>query len=306
MKKLQMLVAGAIAVSFCATGCKMSSQKPVADSDSVCVDTIAVDSVKPLTLDVDSIGYLKKAGSSLECSLSVDYPRGDDSLALGVREFIASELAANYVPYDMTEDKKELSKYPVYKGSLDSGKKLVDHYGAGTTGFLADYWKEMAESFTNSEEVPPVYQKLSIKKTEETSTFVTYCVTDERNMGGAHGSYTFYYVNISKLTFKQVKTIDAKHTRALQPLLRKGALKYLRLCGETSASDSTLNSFLILPEDGIIPLPVHTPWFAKDSLNFVYQQYEIAPYAMGPVSFNIAVKDIKKYLTKDAKALVEN
>ena len=304
MKKLQLLAIGAIAISFCATGCKMSSQKPAADSDSVCVDTTSADSVKLLTLDVDSIGYHKKAGSSLECTLTVDYPSGNDSLAASVRKFIASELATHYIPHDMIDDKKELSKYPTYTGSTDNGQKLVDFYGAGSVRYLSSYWKELAESFDNDEELPPLYQMLKIKKSEETSTFVTYCVTDERNMGGAHGSYTFYYVNISKLTFKQVNMIDASQKRAMQPLLRKGALKYLRECGETAATDSTLNGYLILPEDGLIPLPVHSPWIAKDSLNFVYQQYEIAPYAVGPVSFNIAIKDIKKYLSKEGKALL--
>lgn len=304
MKKLHLLATGAIALAFCATGCKMSSQKPASDSDSVAVDTTCVDSVKPLTLTVDNISYHKKAGSGFECTLSVDYPRGDDSLAAGVRQFIASELAAHYIPRDMMDDAKQLRKYPLYKGTDDDGKKIIDFYGAGTTRYLTESWKEMSESYGSNDEIPTLYQQLKIKKSEETTTYVTYSVTDERNMGGAHGSYNFYDVNISKLTFKPVNMIDASRLRAMQPLLRKGALSYLRECGETEAADSTLNNYLILPEDGLIPLPAHSPWLAKDTLKFVYQQYEIAPYAIGPVSFNIAVKDISKYLSKDGKALL--
>ncbi len=303
MKKSQLLVVGAIAISFCATGCKMSSQKPTSDSDSVAVDTTCVDSIKPLTLSVDSIGYHKKAGSGFECTISADYPRGDDSLAVGVRKFIASELAAHYIPRDMMDDTKQLRKYPIYKGD-DDGKKIIDFYGTGTTRYLTESWKEMAENYDSHDEIPTLYQQLKIKKSEETATYVTYSVTDERNMGGAHGSYNFYDVNISKLTFKPVKMVDSSRLRALQPLLRKGALSYLRECGETSATDSTLNSYLILPDNGLIPLPANSPWLEKDTLKFVYQQYEIAPYAVGPVSFNIAVKDIKKYLTKEGKALL--
>lgn len=304
MKKLHLLAMGAIAITFCATGCKMSSQKPASDSDSVAVDTTCVDSVKPLTLTVDNISYHKKAGSGFECTLTVDYPRGDDSLAAGVRQFIASELAAHYIPRDMIDDKKELRKYPLYKDSNDDGKKIIDFYGAGTTRYLTESWKEMAETFDSNDEIPTLYQQLKIKKSAETTTYVTYSITDERNMGGAHGSYNFYDVNISKLTFKPVNMLDSKRLRAMQPMLRKGALSYLRECGETSVVDSTLNSYLILPEDGLIPLPAHAPWLEKDTLKFVYQQYEIAPYAVGPVSFNIAVKDISKYLSKDGKALL--
>lgn len=300
MKKLQMLVMGAMAISFCATGCKTSTQKQ--DTDSVATDTTCVE---PQTLAVDSIGYHKKTSSGMECTISVDYPQGDDSLAVGVRNFIARELAARYIPRERTDEAKYLQKYPVYKGSVGDGKKLVDYYGTGTMNYLVEYREEMSEFNGNNDEMPPLYQQVKIKKSEETPLYVTYCVTDERNMGGAHGSYNFYYVNISKRTFKPVyNMVDSKRIRALQPLLRKGVLWYLRECGETSAADSTLNSYLLLPESGIIPLPEHTPWLEKDTLKFVYQQYEIAPYAVGPVAFDVAVKDIKKYLTTEAKALL--
>ncbi len=300
MKKLQMLVLGAMAVSLCATGCKTSTQKQ--DSDSVATDTACIE---PLTLTVDSIGYHKKAGSGLECAFSVDYPSGDDSLALGVRKFIASELAAHYIPRERTDEEKYLRKYPTYKGIANDGKQLVEFYGKGTMRYLTEYRKEMTEFYDNHDEIPPLYQQVKIKKSDETPMYVTYCVTDERNMGGAHGSYNFYYVNISKQTFKPVENmIDSTRIRALQPLLRKGVLWYMKDCGETSITDSTLNEYLLLPENGLIPLPAHTPWLENDTLKFVYQQYEIAPYAAGLISFNVAVKDIKKYLTKEAKALL--
>ncbi len=300
MKKLQMMILGVMAISFCATGCKTSTPKQ--DSDSVATDTVCADSQ---TFAVDSIDYHKSIGSGMECTFSVDYPQGNDSLAIGVRKFIARELAARYIPRERTDEVKYLCKYPVYKGSTNDGKKLVDYYGTGTMRYLAEYRKEMAEFYGSQDDMPPLYQQVKIKKEEETPMYITYSVTDERNMGGAHGSYNFFYVNISKRTFKPVDNmVDSTRIRALQPLLRKGVLWYLRGCGETSAADSTLNGYLLLPENGMIPLPAHTPWLEKDTLKFVYQQYEIAPYAVGPVSFNVAVKDIKKYLTNEAKALL--
>ncbi len=305
MKKLSILAVGAIALSLCATGCKMSSQKPAADT--VATDTDSVETEKPLTLAVDSIGFHKKvASSNLEVTISVDLPSGNDSLAIGVRKFIARELAALYIPRERTDEPKYLRKYPTYKGSAEDGQQVVDFYGKGTMRYLAEYRKEDSEFNDDNDELPPLYQQVKIQKSEETPLYVTYSVTDEENMGGAHGSYNFYYVNISKQTFKPVDNmLDSKRIRAMQPILRKGVLWYLKECGETEACDSNLNDYLILPDDGIIPLPAHTPWLAKDSLNFVYQQYEIASYAVGPIGFNIAVKDLKKYLTKEGKALLD-
>ena len=254
------------------------------------------------TLDVDSVVAHMTKDSTVECKFYVDYPVGDDSLALGVRDFIARELASTYIGRQ-TDDKAALAKYPVYKGSLASGKKLVDFYAKGTMRYLMAERKE-TESYCSGD-IPPLYETVKINKWKETPGYVTYGVSNECYLGGAHGSYSFYYVNISKHTFKPVdKTVDASRVKELQPLLRKGVLWYFRECGETGVTKANLNDYLILPDNGLIPLPVCNPWVENDSLDFVYQQYEIAPYAAGLVSFKVALKDIKPYLTKEAKDML--
>lgn len=299
MKMLRLMAVVLLATLLCTTGCKTSTPKQ--STDTLSVDTIAQ---QPDTLVVDSLGYQKKTVSGLECVIVVDYPRGDDSLALAVKHFIARELAARYIPRERTDEQKYLRSYPVYSGSVADGKTLLDFYGAGTMRYYADYRKEMSEFSEESAEMP-LSQHLRIKKSADTPLYVTYSVTEDRYMGGAHGSFTSYSVNISKSTFKPVVNIvDSTRVRALQPLLRKGAMQYLSDCGESSVADSSLNEYLILPENGQVPLPSHTPWLDNDSLNFVYQQYEIAAYAVGLVSFKIAVKDIRPYLTAEAKALL--
>ncbi len=123
-------------------------------------------------------------------------------------------------------------------------------------------------------------------------------------MGGAHGAYIAYSLNLNKHTCKPVDNpVDSTKLKALQPLLRKGVLEYIKDAGDTETTDATLNNVLTLELNGLIPLPAHAPYVKGDSLCFIYQQYEIAPYAMGLVSFNIAYKDIKPYLTAEGKAL---
>ena len=46
-------------------------------------------------------------------------------------------------------------------------------------------------------------------------------------------------------------------------------------------------------------MPVLTP----EGLRFVYQQYEIGPYALGMVEFTVPYADVKSCLTKEAVEL---
>lgn len=300
MKSLKLAFLLFVFISFATTGCKQSTPKQ--ESDSISSDTIVFEA-RPLA--VDSIKYSEETSdSTIESFVCVDFPLGDDSLALAVKKFIGNELAKLYIPQKSGEDKYE-RKYPVYKGSVLKGQQMVNYYGKGTLQFFAESQKDMMEFLEQDGEDKPHYlEKINIRKAEDTPYYVTYSVTDESYEGGAHGSYSFYYVNISKRTNKPVyQMVDSTRVRDLQPLLRKGAIWYFKQCGETNITDATLKNYLQLSDNGLIPLPEHTPWLKNDSLNFVYQQYEIASYAAGPVSFNIAYKDIEPYLTKEAKDL---
>ena len=309
MKKKQwlgamMLGAAVLTGSFSVTGCKTNTQKQVTDSlatDST--DTVAT--ATPDTLAVDSMGFHEKKDSTIECTIAIDRPLGDDSLALAVKKFIAGELANVYLPRNNADTDSMLRCYPIYSGSTADCGRLLDFYGKGTMRYLLEERKNMLAFYQSDIAMPALTQKVKITKDDETPVYVTYGVTDETYLGGAHGGYSFYYVNIDKHTFKPVyNMVDAKYVRALQPMLRKGVLRCLKESGVEDVSDANMNDFIILPDDGFIPLPAHTPWVKNDSLNFVYQQYEIASYAVGPIDFNIAVKDIAPYLTKEAKAML--
>ena len=301
MNRLPLIVLLAAGATLGVTGCKTSAPKN--NSDSVLNDTVVAE-VQP-GFSVDSIGYHMKRDSTMECTIGVDFPQGNDSLALVVKNFIAKELSAVYMPADLySVDESYKSKYPQYKGSVTDGKQMLDFYGKGTMRYIEEELEDLRKYRDN--DLPLLNQKVRIKMEENNAAFVTYSITDERYLGGAHGSYDFYYVNINKQTLKPMyQTVDTTRVKDMQPLLRKGVLQYLKECGEEDVTEATLKDNLFLPESGLIPLPVHTPWLQNDSLNFVYQQYEIASYAMGPIQFNIAYKDIMPYLTKETKALIE-
>lgn len=297
MKKLQLTILLTAAASFAVSGCKSSAPRGEADSLAAVTDS------DTLAVNLATYGDAQE-DSTVEYSLSVDYPQGDDSLAAGARQLVAREMAAFYMPQEDGVEDVYRNRYPAYKGSIDNGQTLADFYGKGTMGYLMDNHKQMRELQGASAELPPLYQKASIRKGAETAHYVTFDMTDEINMGGAHGSFFAYSVNLSKRTFKPVDhPVDTTKVKELQPLLRRKVLEYVRDAGEKDATDATLNSVLTLELNGIIPLPMHAPYAEGDSLCFVYQQYEIAPYALGLVNFKVAYKDIKPYLTEEGKSL---
>lgn len=290
MKNLQFAaIVLAAATTLCGTGCK---QQPSNHS----TDTFAT----------DSVAYDSATANGIKCTIKVDYPRGNDSLAEGARQYIARELAALYLPYNDSDDDAGQTDYPKYTGSTADGKLLVAHYGNGTMRFLIDSRKQLEEASLEEHEMPALSCLVSMRVEEVKPAYITYRVSDESYLGGAHRSYTSYCTNISRTTFRPVDDIiDPGKLRAMQPLLRTNVLRCVKACGVEGVTDATLANYIILPDDGLVPLPAHQPWLQGDSLKFVYQPYEIASYAMGTISFSIAAKDAMPYMGKEAADMIK-
>ena len=88
----------------------------------------------------------------------------------------------------------------------------------------------------------------------------------------------------------------------IQPLLRQGLVGYF---GDADAqiNDSNLYEYLMLEGD-LIPLPSWQPYPCEDGLVFVYQQYEIAPYAAGMPAFTVPFDEIAPWLTPEARRII--
>lgn len=98
-------------------------------------------------------------------------------------------------------------------------------------------------------------------------------------------------------------------------LLKKGARKYFstdKSRGEIT--DEELCEMLLLDISGSpvtvqqldsFPLPSTPPYFTRKGVTFVYQAYEIAPYAAGIPTFTVDFDDIDKYLSDEGKLLLK-
>lgn len=237
---------------------------------------------------------ISRAPSDKHCSveLAVDYPRdGAQPLTDSLRSYIATELRAFYMP---RLDGDGLPRPATYTGSLADGKALVDFHAEH---LLADM-QDVYQSWVNDSGPADIYMinQSSIRKTSETDSIVTYeasCYTFE---GGAHGSYWLEGATFNKQDGQRMEIdLDPMKLDDMQPLLREGYAKYLNDNGAEITVDEILKGGVFLT-DGLIPLPSSNPYLTKEGVKFVYQQYEIGPYAIGTPTFTIPLDELKPYL----------
>ena len=290
--------------------CKSATTKAAAEE--LQTDSVDSTSTTEKQFATDSIQFAKASkDSTITSHIVIDYPSGDDDLDIAVRKYIAQELSDLHLPG--ISDEPTTQKTPKFKGSLDKqgdkegiiekGKELVDFFGNSNYLFLEKELKDIKQ-YSADAEIYMSYEA-NVRKTGETAHYLTYNSNTYTFEGGAHGSATDYSVNIDKATGKVLKeTVDTTQVKALQPILRKGVLRYFKAQGDKDITEKNLGDYLFI-EKGIIPLPKYAPYLAKDGVHFIYQQYEIGPYAMGMVSFVVPYSDIKAFLTADALRLIK-
>ncbi|MBR1499214.1 MAG: DUF3298 domain-containing protein [Bacteroidaceae bacterium] len=154
---------------------------------------------------------------------------------------------------------------------------------------LETEWKtELAEWYDPDAEYKDMYQyyyKVDGRPTEQASdSILSYISTTDCYLGGAHGSYVIHYYNFDRkggklIDIKDVVPADKKAQvlKAMEQQLCKdwGALNLADLqqkTGITMLGDLYLtNNFLL----------------KGDSIEFLFNQYEIAPYAAGLIGITI-------------------
>lgn len=284
--------------------CKANSNKVQSTNDTV--DTLATSDAKEVqtadTLGVKADSCKLEKGKSLYCFILVDYPTGTDELATNVRKVLNQKLADNYVGMNNGEEDSE--HYKPYSGDLSNGQAVIAKYCKDNFNNLKAQMDDIKKEDPRAN-ISMSYE-LNLTKKAETDKYITYNSSSYVYLAGAHGSSFDQSFNIVKATGKLLEqTVDTTQLKKLQPILRKGVISYLNEYNkEDPVTDKTLNGYLFI-ENGIIPLPGNTPYLDKDGLHFVYQQYEIGPYAMGIITFTVPYAKIKPYLTKEALLLLE-
>lgn len=301
MKKKHLSLITLALVASIMMGCKASSTKAQAANDVK--EAQAAD-----TLVVSTDSCILQEGEIVQCAISVDYPTEPNELSKNIRTILNEELANLYLG-NMNGD--QIEKQESYKGDLANGNLVIEKYCKDNFAYLKSQMKDLKDADPRAD--ANMSYDIRLNKEAETDSYVTYHCFSYVYLAGAHGSTFERSFNIVKATGKKLsQVVDTARVKDLQPILRKGVLSYLnqqsgnesQTENEEQITDAQLNDYLFI-ENGIIPLPSSSPYLAKDGVHFIYQQYEIGPYAMGLVSFTVPLEKIKPYLTAEALKLLK-
>lgn len=218
---------------------------------------------------------------------------------------VSFEGTRQFEPY--SGDRQDTEAYLKYY--FDNALKVLERDSADDARQRESYMREddqMAE-----EEIAEILAgmpgweyEFSLAKIADTKDYVVFQSQDYVYLGGAHGGVT----GAGGITFDRksgrrvTQVIDPGCAEDIQPMLREGLTDYFAEGGLEVAADS-LGDYL-LTEGDLIPLPAWQPYPTPDGLVFVYQQYEIAAYAIGMPAFTVPYDKIAAYLTPEAKKIL--
>lgn len=248
-----------------------------------CIDNEKKTEEQPALMELTSASW--EENSTVEgCKLYADYPTDSTSaLARNVREWINETLGG------------------VYDGDMNDGQKMIEFYGKQRADQIK---RDIAEFGENTAMAKSMYY-VQIRDKFETGLFVTYTSEVYEYAGGAHGSEVETGAVFRKSDGRRFgwDMFTAEGQTKLRDLIKNELKeKYFK-----AKSDEEFYSML-LAEDAryIFPLPVTAPICLKGGVKFVYQQYEIAPYAAGMPFCIIPYDKLSDLFTVTMKPLVES
>ena len=246
-------------------------------------------------------------------ALDVDLPVANGAVATAIRGKLAEILYQDICNVTRVDDNPD---FEAFAGDAADTQALMGYYEERLAAALAaasdfEYAERIegimeATTLSDSEKADYVRNigkwafDYSLKKVEETDRYIVFKSEYYVNYGGTHGGI----LGAGPLTFSKQDGhlvsdfFEPGSAAQMQPLLREGMLEYFGPRMEGTGLE--LDVFLSLPEGGAVPLPAWAPQPVADSLHFVYQQYEIAPYAAGMPEFSLPVGQLKDFLTDDA------
>lgn len=211
-------------------------------------------------------------------SIRTDFP--SDTLGLlsrAVAEYVSESLGGSY------------------EGSFCDVKSVLGYYAS-----VLD--KTYSSMYDDDEFSSYYYIKIDIRKYAEGRDFVTFIVEKMFYLGGAHGSHGVTGMTFRKSDGRRIgwDLFTGRYEEDFSTLLREGLCRYWNL-----GSSDELMSYLFDRDDFYsVPFPQCPPLFTAEGVEFVYNEYEIAAFALGTPRFVIPYDSLDKYMRVTARRLL--
>lgn len=256
------------------------------------------------TVFCDTVSY----ADSTACvcfAANLDIPIAENGPGAVIRDTLLASFVDQLESFGYDENPQRLTPYP---GDPKDPNALVAWYGAQMTARLdslvvADREQRLAFDPDVAYDTPSWEYAATLVKSFEADKYVVFFSSNYVYMGGAHGGVTGAGDLVFRKSDGQIvrHIIDRSREGEMQSLIREGVDSYMR-AGNDGYEEGT-GTFYEADED--MPLPAWEPSLSADGVVFLYQQYEIAPYAAGMPSFVVPYDKISGFLTPEAKELTQ-
>ncbi len=275
MKKL-LYITAVVAMNTLVGSCGLIGEPPSAnDTDSLALDSLVVEELEFTTSKVTYADSVEENGVMMYYYIDLDVPAtGPHQLVTSVKEWLNQVLGGTYHE-ELKFDDDMLRHYSIQQ--FDNNSELA-----------------------TDESMPDFTFTLSATMTESNEHYVSYNVEGYDYTGGAHGMPIEYGATFVKADGRQLGWDMFADTTKLALLFKQYVTKYFEV-DDPAAIDE------LIFEDAArhFPLPQQQPWLEAGGVKFSYTAYEIAPYAVGRPSGLIPADKAKKYLTDEARQLLQ-
>ncbi len=168
--------------------------------------------------------------------------------------------------------------------------KFLENYTQEYREIGNDYYEDLGNLEGDN---PPSWYWYQLQKRNEIlfedENILSYSVQHADYTGGAHGSLNvlFYTIDLNELTTITEEDIFKAnyHQFLTDKIIEKLMEKYALDTPEQLLNEGFFDINEIAPNNNF--------WINSQGVHYVYNQYEIAPYSMGPIEVTIPYKDLK-------------
>lgn len=230
------------------------------------------------TLTETAYDFVSLNDARHDVRIAVDYPKSDGSaLTDSLQAYINGQLASLTASFSLSDARLTPTEY---RGK-GNARQVINFYGQVFADSIDVINREIGQMFNHCALVA------NIQRVYEDDRYVSYESSGYFYLGGAHGLSFCDGATFDKASGRQLKLVKD------DPQLRK-------LLTERLHKNVDVPSFNEEP----VPMPQNAPYVvAGKKIKFVYQPYEIGPYAIGMPDCELYPFEIDDYLTTEGKAL---
>ena len=207
--------------------------------------------------------------------IQADVPAGNDRLSAVVRDSIVARLNAWQKDWVRQTDNTSLSLADPSAADL---QQAVSTCASNLWAVMTDCNDELNKA------VPDLRRSceadLTVRRSDETGRYVTYEFVIYNFYGGAHGLSSHSGITFDKKTCQPMTLVNGDETLC-------------KLITERLHRDYDSVEF----EKEPVPMPQTLPFMKDGKIVFIYQPYEIGPFALGMPECSFYPYEIEKWLT---------